>query len=64
MLDFIETREEFETLRSLIADVDQSLLETLEFERLFLEDYLKERLMKYSIPFRKVLNGGDKLCGI
>lgn len=59
MLDFIETREEFETLRSSLEDIDQNMLKVLEFERLFLENYVTARLKKHNIPFKKVLHGGN-----
>jgi uncharacterized Fe-S cluster-containing radical SAM superfamily protein len=59
MLDFIETREEFETLRTSLENIDQSMLKALEFERLFLEDYVIARLNKHKIPFKTILNGGN-----
>jgi uncharacterized Fe-S cluster-containing radical SAM superfamily protein len=58
MLDFIESKEEMETLRGSLLDVDESMVKKLEFERLFLEDYVVARLKKYGIPFEKVLKEG------
>jgi len=58
MLDFIESKEEMETLRVSLLDVDESMVKKLEFERLFLEDYIVARLKNYGIPFEKVLEVG------
>lgn len=58
MLDFIESKEEMETLRNSLLDVDESMVKKLEFERLFLEDYVVVRLKKYGIPLEKVLEVG------
>lgn len=55
MLDFIDSMEEIQYLKSSLASIDRNLLYTLEFERLFLEDYIVARLKKHSIPFKKIL---------
>jgi len=55
MLDFIESKEEMESLRRSLLDVDESMVKKLEFERLFLEDYVVARLQRYGIPFEKGL---------
>ena len=55
MLDFIESKEEMKTLRDSLLNVDETMVKKLEFERLFLEDYVVARLRRYGIPFEKVL---------
>jgi hypothetical protein len=57
MLDFIESKEEMETLRNSLLKVDETMVKNLEFERLFLEDYVIARLKRYGIPFEEVLEG-------
>lgn len=55
MLDFIDSKEEINYLKNSLSTIDRNLLYTLEFERLFLEDYVIARLEKYRIPFKKIL---------
>jgi len=54
MLDFVEAKHETDYLRNKLIDIDPSLIKDLEWERLFLEGYVIERLKKYRVPFKMV----------
>lgn len=51
MLDFVESKQEIDYLASKLESIGMSLAHDLEWERLFLEDYVMNRLKKYQIPF-------------
>jgi len=64
MLDFVESRQEIDYLRSKLENIDTSLVKDLEWERLFLEDYVTARLKRYRIPFKMVFKEKAKIWSL
>ena len=52
MLDFIEMKEDFRSLCSTLQNIEPELIKKLEFERLFLQPHVRQRLEKNNIPYR------------
>jgi hypothetical protein len=56
MLDFVESKEEIDYLASKLENIGMSLAHDLEWERLFLEDYVMDRLNTHRISFKMIFD--------
>jgi uncharacterized Fe-S cluster-containing radical SAM superfamily protein len=56
MLDFVETKQEIDYLAKKLETVGMSISHDIEWERLFLEDYVINRLETHHIPFMMTLD--------
>ncbi len=56
MLDFVESRQEIDYLASKLESIGMSLTHDLEWERLFLENYVMKKLKKYQISFKMIFD--------
>jgi uncharacterized Fe-S cluster-containing radical SAM superfamily protein len=56
MLDFVESKREIDYLADKLGSIGMSISHDLEWERLFLEDYVMDRLKKYQISFKMIFD--------
>jgi uncharacterized Fe-S cluster-containing radical SAM superfamily protein len=56
MLDFVESKKEIDYLANKLESIGMSITHDLEWERLFLEDYVMNRLKKYHISFKMIFD--------